>query len=144
MAKKPPKKVTRVIRIELEGGKASAADLGKALGPAGVNLGEVMNRYNQATSESRGDIIPVDVIIYEDRSVDLSLRTPPTSFLVRKALGLDKGAGKAGVETVATLSKAQLREVAEVKLKDLNTADLAEAEKIVAGTARSMGVKVEA
>lgn len=144
MAKKPPKKVTRVIRIELEAGKASAADLGKALGPAGVNLGEVMNRYNQATSEMRGDVVPVDVVIYEDRSVDLELRTPPTSFLVRKALGIEKGAGKSGVETVATLTKAQLREITEVKLKDLNTPDIAEAEKIVAGTARSMGVKVEA
>jgi large subunit ribosomal protein L11 len=140
MAARPAKKITRIIRIELEGGKASPADLGKALGPAGVNLGEVLNRYNQMTADSRGDIIPVDVTIFEDRSVDLTLRTPPTSFLVRKALGIDKGASRPGAERAATLSRAQLRELAQTKLADLNTDDIELAEKIVAGTARSMGV----
>jgi large subunit ribosomal protein L11 len=139
MAARPPKKITR---IELEGGKASPADLGKALGPAGVNLGEVLTRYNQMTADARGDIIPVDVTIFEDRSVDLTLRTPPTSFLVRKALGIDKGAARPGAETAATLTRAQLRELAQMKMSDLNTDDIELAEKIVAGTARSMGVNL--
>ena len=142
MAVRPPKRISRVIRIELEGGKASPADLGKALGPAGVNLGEVLTRYNQMTAESRGDIVPVDVTIYEDRSVDLSLRTSPTSFLVRKALGIEKGAARPGAETAATLSRQQLHDLAVHKLADLNTDDIEVAEKIIAGTARSMGVKV--
>jgi large subunit ribosomal protein L11 len=142
MAVRPSKRVSRVIRIELEGGKASPADLGKALGPSGVNLGEVLNRYNQMTAEARGDIVPVDVTIYEDRSVDLALRTSPTAFLIRKALGIEKGASRPGAETPATLSRAQLRELAQVKLQDLNTDDMEAAEKVVAGTARSMGVAV--
>lgn len=142
MAVRPSKRVSRVIRIELEGGKASPADLGKALGPSGVNLGEVLNRYNQMTAEARGDIVPVDVTIYEDRSVDLALRTSPTAFLIRKALGIEKGAARPGAETAATLSRAQLRELAQVKLQDLNTKNVEEAEKVVAGTARSMGVAV--
>ncbi|MGH9077657.1 MAG: uL11 family ribosomal protein [Acidimicrobiales bacterium] len=131
-----------MIRIELEGGKASPADLGKALGPAGVNLGEVLNRYNQMTADSRGDIIPVDVTIFEDRSVELTLRTSPTAYLVRKTLGLDKGAARPGAETAATLSRQQLRELATHKLGDLNTDDIEAAERIIAGTARSMGIKV--
>jgi large subunit ribosomal protein L11 len=142
MAVRPSKRVSRIIRIELEGGKASPADLGKALGPSGVNLGEVLNRYNQMTAEARGDIVPVDVTVYEDRSVDLALRTSPTAFLIRKALGIEKGASRPGAETAATLSRAQLRELAQVKLQDLNTNDVEEAEKVVAGTARSMGVAV--
>ena len=142
MAVRPPKKITRVIRIELEGGKASPADLGKALGPAGVNLGEVLNRYNQMTSEARGDIVPVDVTIYEDRSVELTLRTSPTAFLVRKTLGIEKGAARPGAETAATLSRQQLRDLAVHKLADLNTDDIEVAEKIIAGTARSMGIRV--
>lgn len=140
MAVRPAKRVARVIRIELEAGKANPADLGKALGPSGVNLGEVLNRYNQMTADSRGDIIPVDVTIFEDRSVELTLRTPPTAFLVRKALGIEKGSGHPGAETAATLSRAQLRELATQKLADLNTDDIEVAEKIVAGTARSMGI----
>jgi large subunit ribosomal protein L11 len=142
MAVRPAKRVTRVVRIELEAGKANPADLGKALGPSGVNLGEVLNRYNQMTSDNRGDIIPVDVTIFEDRSVELTLRTPPTAFLVRKALGIEKGAARPGAERAATLSKAQLRELATQKMADLNTTDVEAAEKIVAGTARSMGVTV--
>ncbi|HWG72501.1 MAG TPA: 50S ribosomal protein L11 [Acidimicrobiales bacterium] len=140
MAVRPAKRITRVIRIELEAGKASPADLGKALGPAGVNLGEVLNRYNQMTAESRGDIVPVDVTIFEDRSVELTLRTPPTAFLVRKALGIDKGSARPGAESAATMSRQQLRDLATMKLADLNTDDIEVAEKIIAGTARSMGV----
>ncbi len=131
-----------MVRIELEAGKANPADLGKALGPSGVNLGEVLNRYNQMTADSRGDVIPVDVTVFEDRSVELTLRTPPTAFLVRKALGIEKGSARPGAERVATLSKAQLRELATQKMSDLNTTDVEVAEKIVAGTARSMGVTV--
>ncbi len=142
MAVRPAKRVSRVIRIELEGGKASPADLGKALGPSGVNLGEVLNRYNQMTTEARGDIVPVDVTIYEDRSVDLALRTSPTAFLVRKTLGIEKGASRPGAESPATLTRAQLQELAQLKLPDLNTDDLEVAQKIVAGTARSMGVAI--
>ncbi|HLI25068.1 MAG TPA: 50S ribosomal protein L11 [Acidimicrobiales bacterium] len=142
MAVRPAKRITRVVRIELEAGKANPADLGKALGPSGVNLGEVLNRYNQMTADSRGDVIPVDVTVFEDRSVELTLRTPPTAFLVRKALGIEKGSARPGAERVATLSKAQLRELATQKMSDLNTTDVEVAEKIVAGTARSMGVTV--
>jgi large subunit ribosomal protein L11 len=142
MAVRPAKRVTRVVRIELEAGKANPADLGKALGPSGVNLGEVLNRYNQMTADNRGDIIPVDVTIFEDRSVELVLRTPPTAFLVRKALGLDKGSGRPGAERAATLSRAQLRELATLKLPDLNTDSVEAAEKVIAGTARSMGVAI--
>lgn len=136
------KKISRQITLELEAGNAAMVDLGKMLGPTGVNTRQVKLDYDEATASHRGDIIPVVVTIFEDRSFALRYKTPPTAYLIRKVLGLPAGSAKPGTQTVATLSRDQLREVAARKLPDLNTGDLEMAMKQVAGTARSMGVLV--
>jgi len=115
---------------------------GQALGPHGVNIVEIVRTYNAATEALRGDVVPAVITIYEDRSFSLVTRTPPTSTLLRKAAGLEKGAGHPNGMPVARLTREQLREVARRKQPDLNTDDLAAAERIVAGTARSMGIAV--
>ena len=122
--------------------KASPADLGKALGPAGVNLGEVLNRYNQMTADARGDIIPVDVTIFEDRSFTFIMKTPPASNLIMKAIGLQKGSANPLTTKVGKITAKQITEIAEKKMQDLNATTMAAAEKIIKGTARSMGVEV--
>jgi len=136
------KKVTAVVTIQLDAGQANMGKAGQALGPHGVNIVEVVRSYNAATEPQRGDVVPAVITIYEDRSFSLVTKTPPTSALLRKAAGLDKGAGHPNGQPVARLTRAQLREVARRKLPDLNTTDLAAAERIVAGTARSMGIAV--
>jgi large subunit ribosomal protein L11 len=139
----PKKKVLAVVKIQLEAGSATPAPpVGTALGPHGVQTMEFCKQYNQATESMLGQVIPVDITIYEDRSFSFVLKTSPTPVLLRQAAGLDKGAATAGREQVGTISDAQLAEIATIKLADLNTKDLEAAKKQVAGTARSMGIKV--
>ncbi|MFE0026873.1 uL11 family ribosomal protein [Amycolatopsis sp. NPDC059021] len=135
------KKRTHQVTLHLDAGNAPVVDLGKMLGQTGVNLVEVKKAYDTATAAQRGDVVPVVVSVFEDRSFELRLKTPPTSFLIRKALG-DKGSARPGHETAGKLTRDQLREIAERKLPDLNTADLDAAMRTVAGTARSMGVAI--
>jgi large subunit ribosomal protein L11 len=130
------------ITLELPAGDAPMVDLGKMLGQTGVNLVEVKRAYDAATSGQRGDVVPVVVTVFEDRSFALRLKTPPTSFLIRKALG-GKGSARPGHVGAGSLTTVQLRAIAECKLPDLNTCDLGAAMRTVAGTARSMGVSVE-
>jgi large subunit ribosomal protein L11 len=139
----PKKKVLAVVKIQLEAGSATPAPpVGTALGPHGVQTMEFCKQYNQATESMRGQVIPVDITIYEDRSFSFVLKTSPTPVLLRQAAGLDKGAALTGREQVGTITDAQLAEIATTKLADLNTKDLDAAKKQVAGTARSMGIKV--
>jgi len=138
----PPKKKTHVVTLALEAGNAAMVDLGKMLGPTGANMRAVKVEYDEATSKQRGEIIPVVVTVFEDRSHQLVYKTPPTSFLIRKALGIQSGASNPLTQTVGTLSADQIKQIAERKLPDLNANDVDAAVKVVAGTARSMGVKV--
>jgi large subunit ribosomal protein L11 len=139
----PKKKVLAVVKIQLEAGSATPAPpVGTALGPHGVQTMEFCKQYNQATESMRGQVIPVDITIYEDRSFSFVLKTSPTPVLLRQAAGLDKGAATTGREQVGTITDAQLAEIATTKLADLNTSDIDAAKKQVAGTARSMGIKV--
>jgi large subunit ribosomal protein L11 len=139
----PKKKVLAVVKIQLEAGSATPAPpVGTALGPHGVQTMEFCKQYNQATESMRGQVIPVDITIYEDRSFSFVLKTSPTPVLLRQAAGLDKGAATTGREQVGSITDAQLAEIATTKLADLNTGDLEAAKKQVAGTARSMGIAV--
>lgn len=117
--------------------------VGTALGPAGVNIGDFVNKFNEATRPMMGDIIPVELFVYEDRSYDFILKTPPASRLILKAIGKDKGSSKNLVSKAGTITKAQVKQVAEQKMVDLNANDLSAAERIIEGTARSMGVDVK-
>ncbi|MGC8497913.1 MAG: 50S ribosomal protein L11 [Acidimicrobiales bacterium] len=137
------KKVTAVVKIQLDAGAATPAPpVGTALGPHGIQTMEFCKQYNAATESMRGTVIPVEITIYEDRSFTFVLKTPPTPVLLRQAAGLPKGAKTAGRETVASITDAQVAEIASTKLKDLNTDDLDMAKRQVAGTARSMGIAV--
>lgn len=138
------KKVVKMLKLQLPAGKATPAPpVGTALGPAGINSGEFCVKYNDATRDKMGDIIPVEITVYDDRTYDLKFLTPPTSFLLKKVTGLKLGGSKGQKEIVATITKEQLKEVAEIKLPDLNAYNIEEAMKIVAGTAINMGIKVE-
>lgn len=143
MANPSSKKKTREITLELDAGNAAMVDIGKMLGPTGVNTRQLKLDYDAATAGQRGEIVPVVVTVFEDRSFALRYKTPPTSYLIRKALGLQSGSPKPGSQVVAKMSRAQLREVAERKLPDLNTDDVDAAMRQIAGTARSMGVRIE-
>jgi large subunit ribosomal protein L11 len=139
----PKKRVLAVVKIQLEAGSATPAPpVGTALGPHGVQTMEFCKQYNAATESQRGTVIPVDITIYEDRTFSFVLKTSPTPVLLRQAAGLSKGAATTGREQVGTITDSQLADIAQVKLKDLNTTDLEAAKKQVAGTARSMGIKV--
>ncbi|MBO0840524.1 MAG: 50S ribosomal protein L11 [Sciscionella sp.] len=139
----PPKqKKTFEATLELEAGNAAMVDLGKMLGPTGVNTRGVKQEYDEATSANRGDIVPVVITVYEDRSYTLRYKTPPTSFLIRKELGLKSGANSPGHGSAGTITQDQLRSIAERKLPDLNANDIDAAVKVVAGSARSMGLTV--
>ena len=132
------------IKLQIPAGKATPAPpVGTVLGPAGINLQEFCTKYNDATKDKMGDILPVVINVYEDRTFDFVIKTPPTAFLIKKILKLKKGSAKGANEVVATLTKDQLREIAEIKLPDLNCYTIEEAMKIVAGTAKNMGVAVE-
>ena len=137
------KKVVAVVKIQLDAGSATPAPpVGTALGPHGVQTMEFCKQYNAATESMRGTVIPVEISIYEDRSFTFVLKTPPTPVLLRQAAGLEKGAHIAGRETVATVTMDQVAEIAQTKMKDLNTDDLEAAKLQVMGTARSMGIAV--
>lgn len=139
----PKKRVAAVVTIHIQAGQASPAPpVGTALGPHGVAIMDFCKEYNSKTEEKRGQIVPAVITIYEDRSFDFTLKTPPTSFLIRQALGIEKGASEVGRENVGTLTDAQLGEIAKLKMPDLNTDDMEMAKLQVAGTARSMGVAV--
>ena len=137
------KKVVRRITIELEAGNASPVELGKALGPVGINPRAVKQEYDGHTADRRGEVVPAVVTVFDDRGYELGYKTPPTAFLIRQATGIVKGAGRAGHDGAGTITVAQLRWVAQRKLPDLNTDDVDAAVRIVAGTARSMGVTVK-
>ena len=138
------KQVAALVKIQIPAGQASPAPpVGTALGPHGVAIMDFCKEYNTKTEDKRGQIIPVEITIYEDRSFTFITKTPPTSFLVRQAAGLEKGSGETGREQAGSISWAQVAEIAEIKMPDLNAIDLEGAKQQVAGTARSMGVAVD-
>jgi large subunit ribosomal protein L11 len=137
------RRVTAIVKIQLPAGKATPAPpVGTALGPHGVQTMEFVRQYNAATEDKVGQVIPVEITIFEDRSFTFVLKTPPTPVLIRQAVGVEKGSTATGRETVGTITDAQLAEIAQVKMPDLNANDLEAAKAQIAGTARSMGVKV--
>ncbi|TMF59513.1 MAG: 50S ribosomal protein L11 [Chloroflexi bacterium] len=137
------KKVKAIVKIQLEAGKATPAPpVGTALGPHGVNIMEFCKTYNERTASMAGQVIPVAITIFEDRSFIFVTRTPPTSVLLKKAAGIEKGSGKPNKEKVGKVSRQQVREIAQLKLKDLNAFDLDAASRMIEGTARSMGIEV--
>ena len=139
----PKKKILVVVKIQLPaGGATPAPPVGTALGPHGVQTMDFVKQYNAATEKQAGSIIPVEISIYEDRTFSFVLKTPPAAALLRQAAGIEKGASTAGREMVATVTDAQVTEIATVKLPDLNTTDIESAKKQVAGTARSLGIAV--
>jgi large subunit ribosomal protein L11 len=138
------RRVAAIVKIQLPAGKATPAPpVGTALGPHGVQTMEFCKQYNAATEDKVGQIIPVEITIYEDRSFTFVLKTPPTPVLIRQAAGLDKGSSSPGRAVVGTITDAQVAEIAQTKMPDLNANDLEAAKKQVAGTARSMGIKIE-
>ena len=138
------KKIKTVIKLQIQAGKANPAPpVGPALGQHGVNIQEFCTKFNEATKDKMGDIIPAEITVFKDRTFTFILKTPPASDLLRKAAKIEKGAGNPLKDKVGKITKAQLREIAEKKISDLNANDVEAAEKIIAGTARSMGVKIE-
>ena len=138
------KKIKAIVKLHIPAGQATPAPpVGPALAQHGVNIGEFIKQFNEASRDQQGFKLPTDIIVYADRTFQFKLHQPPASALIKKAIGLEKGSGIPNKQTVATITKAQLKEVAERKMTDLNTKDLNKAAKIIAGTAKSMGVKVE-
>ena len=138
------KKLVTTLKLQLPAGQASPAPpVGTALGPHGVNLMDFVTAYNNATSGQRGQIIPVEISIYEDRSFTFITKTPPAAALLRQAARIEKGSGEPNKEKVGSVTKAQVKEIAEIKMPDLNAIDIEGAMKVVEGTARSMGITVE-
>jgi len=139
----PKKKVAGLIKLQIQAGQATPAPpVGPALGQHGVNIMDFCKQYNAATETQRGNVIPVEITVYEDRSFTFITKTPPAARLILKAAGVDKGSGEPHKTKVATISQAQVREIAESKMADLNANDIDAAAKIIAGTARSMGITV--
>jgi large subunit ribosomal protein L11 len=138
------RRLVTTLKLQLPAGQATPAPpVGTALGPHGVNLMDFVKAYNDATSNQRGQIIPVEISIYEDRSFDFVMKTPPAAALLRQAARVDKGSGEPNKEKVGKVTRAQVKEIAETKMPDLNAIDIEGAMKIVEGTARSMGITVE-
>ncbi len=138
------KKVTKKLKLIIAAGKANPAPpVGPALGQAGVNIGEFVKRFNDATKDKMGDTIPVEISVYEDRTFDFILKTPPASSLILKAIKAEKGSGTNTKKKAGTITRAQIREIAEKKLPDLNANDIDAAMKIIEGSCRSMGVEVK-
>lgn len=138
------KKIKTVIKLQIGAGKANPAPpVGPALGQHGLNIQEFCTKFNEATKAQMGDIIPAEITVFDDRTFSFVLKTPPASDLLRKAAGVEKGAGNPLKDKVGKISEAKLREIAEKKLPDLNANDTEAAMKIIAGTARSMGIKIE-
>ena len=138
------KEVVKKIKLQLEAGKATPAPpVGTVLGPAGINLQDFCSKFNEATRDKMGDVVPCEISIYDDRSFTFVLKTPPAAFLLKKAAKLQKASSKGANEIVATISKEDLRKIAETKLPDLNAYDIESAMKIIEGTARNMGIAVK-
>ena len=139
-----PKKVLTVVKLQAPAGKANPSPpIGPALGQHGIQIAEFCKQFNERTSKMGDDIVPVEITVYEDRSFTFITKTPPASFLILKALGLEKGSGTPNKVKVGTLTRTQVQEIAEKKMPDLNANDIEAAMKIIAGTARQMGVSVE-
>ena len=137
------KKVRAIVKLQIEAGKATPAPpVGPALGQHGVNIMEFVKAYNEQTGSKEGTIVPVHITIFEDRSFTFVTRTPPAADLIRKSAGIEKGSSSPLTQSVGSISRQVLREIAQVKLTDLNAPDVESAEKIIEGTARSMGVKI--
>ena len=137
------KEAIKKIKLQIPAGKATPAPpVGTVLGPAGINLQDFCTKYNDATRDKMGDILPVEISIYDDRSFDFVIKTPPVAFLLKKYSKINKGSVKGANEVVATLTVDQLKEIAEIKLPDLNAYDVEAAMKIVAGTAKNMGISI--
>jgi large subunit ribosomal protein L11 len=137
------KQVAAVVKIQIPAGQASPAPpVGTALGPHGVAIMDFCKEYNARTEDKRGQVVPVEITIFEDRSFSFVTKTPPTSFLIRQAAGVDLASQNPGRDVAGSISDAQLTEIAEIKLPDLNTDDLTQAKLQIAGTARSMGIEV--
>lgn len=138
------KKIKTKVKMQIVGGQATAAPpVGSMLGQHGVDIGGFVSQFNEKTRENQGTKLPVVVTIYEDRSFDFIVKEPPAAVLIKKALGIEKGSGSSKKEKVGRLTQAQLEEVAKAKMNDLNANDIEHAKKIIAGTARSMGIEVE-
>jgi large subunit ribosomal protein L11 len=138
------KKIKTIIKLQIQAGKANPAPpVGPALGQHGLNIQEFCTKFNEATKDKMGDIIPAEITVYEDRTFEFVLKTPPASDLLRKAAGIEKGAANPLKDKAGTISKEKLREIAEKKMPDLNANDVEGAMKIIEGTARSMGIKIE-
>jgi large subunit ribosomal protein L11 len=139
----PKKKLAAIIKLQIQAGAANPAPpVGPALGQHGVNIMEFCKQYNAATEAQRGQIVPVEISVYEDRSFTFVTKTPPAARLLLKAAGIDKGSGEPHVNKVGTVTMDQVREIAQTKMEDLNANDIDQAAKIIAGTARSMGITV--
>ena len=137
------KPIKIILKIQIPAGKATPAPpIGTALGPHGINIGEFVKRFNDATKDMGNDIIPAEITIYQDRTFDFKLKTPPASDLLRKAAGVEKGAANPLTGKVGKVSKTKVKEIAERKMEDLNANDVAAAMKIIEGSARSMGIEV--
>ena len=138
------KQVVKKIKLQIPAGKATPAPpVGTVLGPAGINLQEFCTKYNDATRDKMGDILPVEITIFDDRSFDFVIKTPPAAFLLKKAAGVKSGSAKGKTEVVATISEAKLREIAETKLVDLNAYDVEAAMRSIEGTAKNMGIAIK-
>lgn len=138
------KKIKTLVKLQLPAGKANPAPpVGTALGPHGVNIQEFCSQFNEKTKQMGDTIVPIEITIFEDRSFKFIMKSPPAAFLIKKAVKIEKGSAVPHKDKVGTITKAQLAEIAKIKMQDLNANDLDAAVKIIAGTARSMGVKVE-
>ncbi|OHA83499.1 MAG: 50S ribosomal protein L11 [Candidatus Yonathbacteria bacterium RIFCSPLOWO2_01_FULL_47_33b] len=138
------KKITKRVKVIIPAGKATPAPpLGPALGQAGVNIGDFVTKFNAATSDKMGDLVPTVITVYEDRTFDFKMKTPPATSLIFKAANIQKGSKKANTSKVGSITKAQLQEIAERKMVDLNANDVEAAMKIIAGSARSAGIEVK-
>lgn len=138
------KEVVKVVKLQIPAGKATPAPpVGTILGPLGINLAEFCQKFNDASRDKMGDVLPVEISLYEDRSYDFVLKTPPASFLLKKVAKIDKGSGKGANELVATVTQDDIRNIAETKLPDLNAYTVEEAMKIIGGTARNMGIAIK-
>ena len=138
------KKIKTIVKLQVEGGRATPAPpVGTALGPHGINLQQFVLQFNEATKDKIGETTPVEITIYEDRTFEFKLKTPPASYLLKVAAGLEKGSGEPNKKKLGKVTKAQVKEIAEKKMADLNANDVDAAMKIVEGTARSMGIEVK-
>ena len=138
------KKINNILKLQLQAGQASPAPpVGPALGQAGVNIMQFVKEYNERTKELSGNIIPVELTVYADRSFDMVLKTPPASDLIKKAAGVESASGSPGLEIVGKITQRQVKEIAETKMSDLNASDIDAAIKIISGSAKSMGIEIE-